>query len=305
MLSDISVQQHIFPLVVFLFSVVIGIELTPGHFRALLLRPRVPVLGTIIHTLTFPLVAGLLVAVILHLGIEVEGYLLLGILLVAACPSGGFSNMLVLIARADIALSVLLTAVSTLLSFATVPLFFWIFGNVMPEMSGDISLPVAETLIRLLLMVVLPVGVGMVWRHFKPDYTVRHASRLQNIGQGILYATVIIILLQQWDTLIAGVGPALPWSLAICVLAMSLGFGLSWLAGLSPVDCATVAIEGSIRNLAVAFLIATGVMNRVDVAILPSVYFMAVLIVGLTFARFWRRRMAPRFPMGGAVDAQS
>ena len=95
--------------------------------------------------------------------------------------------------------------------------------------------------------------------------------------------------------MVGGIGPALPWSLAICVLAMLIGFGMSRLVGLSPVDSATVAIEGSIRNLAVAFLIATGVMNRVDVAILPSVYFMAVLIIGLTFARFWRTRMAPRY----------
>ena len=62
--------------------------------------------------------------------------------------------------------------------------------------------------------------------------------------------------------------------------------------GLAPEDCATVAIEGSIRNLAVAFLVATNVLDRFDIAVLPSVYFVAVLIVGLVFARFWRRRAA-------------
>jgi BASS family bile acid:Na+ symporter len=302
-LADISVQQHVFPFVVFLFSIAIGIELTPGHFRALFLRPRAPILGTLIHTFTFPLVAGVLVLGTLNLGFQVADYLLIGILLIAACPSGGFSNMLVLLARADIALSVLLTAVSTMLSFITVPLFFWLFGLFMPDMSGDIELPVGETLIRLLLMVVIPVGLGMVWRHFQSDFVVRHTTRMQNYCQIALYITVIVILVEQWDTLVAGLGPAMPWSLGICVIALSLGYGISRLVGLSPVDCATVAIEGSIRNLAVAFLIATSVMNRVDVAILPSVYFGAVLLIGLTFARFWRTRMAPRYASNGGRDA--
>ena len=106
---------------------------------------------------------------------------------------------------------------------------------------------------------------------------------------------VLIMLIQDWDSLSSGVGPVLPWSLGLCVVALATGFGLSWLVGLSPADCATVAIESSIRNLAVAFLIATSVLGRVDIALLPSVYFMAVLIVGLGFSRFWRVRMAPRY----------
>ena len=103
----------------------------------------------------FPLLAAAVVTGILLLELNVESHLILGILLVAACPSGGFSNMLVLLAKADIALSVLLTAVSSMLSFFTVPFFFWAFGLLMPELSGDIELPVLDTLIRLLLMVVV------------------------------------------------------------------------------------------------------------------------------------------------------
>jgi predicted Na+-dependent transporter len=100
---------------------------------------------------------------------------------------------------------------------------------------------------------------------------------------------------QDWETIGAGIGPALPLSLGLCVLALAAGYGTSRLVGLSPVDSATVAIEGSIRNLAVAFVIAANVLGRIDIAVLPSVYFMAVLIVGLTFARFWRTKMAPRY----------
>jgi len=85
---------------------------------------------------------------------------------VAACPSGGFSNLLVLLAKAVLALSVLLTAVSGILSFASVPFFFWLFGQLMPQLSGSVQLPIGETLLSLLLMVVIPVALGMVLRHY-------------------------------------------------------------------------------------------------------------------------------------------
>lgn len=294
LLSQISVQEHLFPLVIFFFALAIGIELTLGHFRVLLARPQIPILGTLVHTIAFPLVAGLLVTLVLYLGIEMEDYVLLGIVLVASCPSGGFSNLLVLLAKADIALSVLLTAVSSLLSFITVPLFFWLFAQLVPQLSGEVSLPVGQTLLSLLFMVVIPVGAGMLWRAYFPDFVVPRIKKIQNLAQIFLYLVLVVMLIQDWQNLMSGVGPVLPWSLGLCIVALATGYGLSWLVGLSPADCATVAIESSIRNLAVAFLIATTVLGRVDIALLPSVYFVAVLIVGLGFARFWRVRMAPR-----------
>ena len=152
-----------------------------------------------------------------------------------------------LIAKADIALSVLLTSISSILSFDTVPLLFWIFGLLMPELSGTVELPIFETLIRLFILVVLPVGLGMIWLYFKPAYVVPRIHKLQKYTQLAFYAVLILLM-----------------------------------------------IESSIRNLAVAFLIATTVLNRIDIAVLPSVYFLAVLVVSLGFAQFWRRRKGSR-----------
>ncbi len=293
-LAQLSVQEHLFPLVIFVFALAIGVELTVGQFRALMARPHIPILGTLVHTVTFPMVAAGLVSVVLYLNIPIESHLILGILLVAACPSGGFSNLLVLLARADIALSVLLTSVSSLLSFVTVPLFFWLFGLLMPALSGEVSLPIGETLLSLMFMVVIPVGLGMLLRLMFPDLIVPRIKSFQNLAQLLLYAVLVMLLIQDWDNLTSSVGPALPWSLLLCCLALGTGYGLSRLVGLSPTDSATVAIESSIRNLAVAFVVATTVLGRTDIAVLPSVYFIAVLIVGLGFARFWRTRMVPR-----------
>lgn len=306
-MDQISVQDHIFPLVIFAFAFVIGIELTVSQFKQLFANLKIPILGTLVHTITFPLIAVLLVAFIMATGIELADHLLIGILLVAACPSGGFSNLLVLIARADLALSVALTAVSSILSFVTVPFFFWLFGMLVPSLSGDVELPMGQTLLSLFLMVLIPVGAGMLWRARFESYVVPRIKSLQKYVQVVFYLTLVVMLYAEWGALSVGIADALPWALLLCIATLSAGFVFSRLVGLSPVDAATVALEGSIRNLAVAFLIAATVLNRMDIAILPSVYFGAVLIVGLSFARFWRSYLAPRYlaSMQEAENAQT
>jgi BASS family bile acid:Na+ symporter len=286
---DVNAQQDLVPIVVFIVMLAIGIDLEAQHFKKLFREPKVPVWGSLIHTLTFPLAAFVLVSAALALDLGLSEASLIGILLIAACPSGGFSNVLVLIARANLPLSVVLTAISSLLSFFTVPLFFWLFSSLMPDLSGRVQLPVVQTLLHLLVLIVLPVGLGMAWRHRSADFVARNAARMQKYAQRMFYAVLILLLVQEWDVMRSGIVEALPWSVVLCVVTLSIGFFSARLAGLSPDDCATVAIESSIRNLAVAFLVAANVMHRMDVAVLPSVYVMAVLLVGLAFSASWRR----------------
>ena len=179
---DLSVQQDLLPFVVVFLMLTIGCELEAEHFKKLVREPKITLLGSLIHTLVFPLVALTLVLLALEMNVEISDASLIGILLVAACPSGGFSNLLVLIAGANLPLSVTLTAISSLLSFVTVPLFFWLFGVLTPLVSGDAKLPVAETLIYLLVLIVLPIVAGMLCRNFWRDFVVRHIKRAQTYG---------------------------------------------------------------------------------------------------------------------------
>lgn len=286
---ELSAQQDLLPIVVIVMMLAIGCELELRQFAELIRQPKTPLLGTLIHTLTFPLVALALVLAVLHLGVDISHASLIGILLIAACPSGGFSNVLVLIAGANLPLSVVLTAVSSLLSFFTVPLLFWLFGVLTPLVSGKVSLPVGQTLAYLFVLITLPIGIGMLCRHFWAPLVIRHTPTVQKYGQRALYIVLILIFIQEWDVLRSGIEEALPWSLLLCAATLSIGFFWARFVGLGDDDCATVALESSIRNLAVAFLVAANVMNRIDVAALPTVYMIAVLSVGLGFSVIWQR----------------
>jgi BASS family bile acid:Na+ symporter len=282
-------QQHALPVVVVLTMITIGIELHMSQFRELFAMPRVPLLGSLIHTLSFPVIAVCLVLVIQALNLDLSEALLAGILLIAACPSGGFSNVLALIARVNLPLSVALTAISSVFSFVSVPVLLGLFAYLLPAVSGSVSIPVGETLLQLFVLIVLPIGVGMAWRYWQPDFVQRHTRTLQKGIQIVLYVVLALVLVENWGDVGAGVGQALPWAIFLCVANISCCYFFSAWAGLSLPDRVTVALEGSIRNLAVALLIAANVMQRMDVAVLPTVYFMAVLIVAVVFAKTWRR----------------
>ena len=288
----IDAQAVLLPIAIFASMIGIGVELELRQFRVVVEKPLIPVLGTLVHTLTFPVLAIILVTAVTTFDLPLSEPLLIGILLVAACPSGGFSNILVLVARADLVLSVVLTTLSSLLSFFTVPALVLLFGLLLPAVSGTVAIPVGETLLQLFFLVLLPVVGGMLWRGLQPAFVIPNVGRIQRWTQVFLYVVIVVVLVQRSDEIMPVLPSAMPWAVGLCFAALFTGFVVSKLVGLTDTDAATVAIEGSIRNLAVAFLIAANVLGRVDVAVLPSVYFGAVLIVGFGFAHFWRRRSA-------------
>ena len=182
----------------------------------------------------------------------------------------------------------MLTFVSSVLSFATVPLLIGGFGLLIADLDRSVEIPVMQTLIQLVVLILFPIALGMLIRRWQPVFVETYLRPMQNGGQLLLYVCVALLIVENWSIMVAGAAEALPWSLLLCAANILTCYYLSLAAGLELEDRITVALEGSIRNLAVALLIAATVMHRLDIAVLPTVYFLAVLIVALVFARTWR-----------------
>jgi len=285
---ELSVQQHLLPAVVVLSMITVGMELRLDQFKTLLATPRSAILGTLIHTFSFPAVAAAMVLLILTLELPVADATLAGILLIAACPSGGFSNVLVLMARANLPLSIVLTVVSSVLAFASVPLLIAAFAFILNDLDKPIELPIAATLTQLVALILVPISLGMGFRHRWPVWIDRHLRRLQTAGQLCLYLAVALLILENISIVARYAYDALPWSIALCAINMWACYQGARFFGLDVEDRVTIALEGSIRNLAVALLIAVNVLERMDIAVLPTVYFISVLVLAISFAKLWR-----------------
>ena len=262
LLSQISAQQHILPPVIFLATFAIGLELRVSQFVDLAKQPRIPILGTIIHSLTFPTIAVAAVLAVQALGVSIAEATALGVLLIAACPSGGFSNILTTIARTNLPLSIVLTAVSSILSFLSVPLLLGGFALFLTDLEGSVSLPVTQILLQLTILILIPIGLGIWVQEATSWATEGRIQKWQSRTQLLLYITVALMIIESWDIMVAGFVQALPWSIGLCATNIVACFILAKTAKLETEDAITVALEGSIRNLGVAFLIAANTLQR-------------------------------------------
>jgi BASS family bile acid:Na+ symporter len=251
MIVDLSV-----PTIVVLLMIAAGTGVQVHELGAALQRPNIPVGGTLAQVVTLPLIALLLIWIFAP-PLELAA----GLILVAACPGGALSNFYCYLGRLCVSLSVVLTTLSTLLSLVTLPLVLLV---ALPFLGGnvDITIPVGRIALQLLVFLLLPIAVGMVIRRWLPDQVQRHAVRIRIAGLVLLVALLVLILVDQRETVIATYRAAL-WLAGLFTL---LAFIVGWLVGagvrLASGDRRVFAIEFAIRNLGAAALVATATFHR-------------------------------------------
>ena len=268
------------PFVLFAMMAVVGLELTAGDFRRVARYPLVVVVGTAAQWTLLPLVAAGLLATT-----RPEPGVAAGIVLVTAAPGGGVSNVFTFLAGANTALSVTLTAVSSLLAVVALPLvtatgFAWFVGE-----EGGVAVPVLPLIGQLVVLVVLPIGLGMELRRRRPHVAERHASRLRGAVLVLLAVLFTAALRADQSGLVSEVfrnlGLALLWSVA----AAALGLAVALLLRLPGPDRFTFAIEFSVKNVGLAAIVALAGFDRPE------------------FRRLRRLVRDGRLPAGGGVFA--
>src|SRR5690554_7724346 len=170
------------PVALFIIMIGIGMTLTVRDFRQVAVYPRGMVDGTIAHILMMPLAAFALAYVF-----AVSPAIAVGLVIIASCPGGTTSNLFVLLARGNIALSIVLTVSASLITILTLPLFT---NSALQHFMGteeSISLPVGKTIAMRWLTVRSPVAIGMLVKTRKPDLALK-AESLVSIFGGVVLA---------------------------------------------------------------------------------------------------------------------
>lgn len=277
----------------------LGSNLTPQDFKRVYQFPRAFFVGLVCHFLLLPLVMfGLLNL------FEITGAMAIGYMIISACPTGATSNLLTYHARADVALAVSFTAVASLLAMVTVPL---ILGWSMAHFAGTSStfqLPAELVVQQIFMIVVAPVGLGMLYRAKAFSLAHRWHTRMSNIATLLFVLIVIAAVAKNW-VLIKTSGLALvPMGIAINTVMLLIGFSLSRLTGVSLRQSATVAIESSIQNSTLAVVIAFTILKVPEMAVPAAVYSVSMYAVGLLFV-FAMRRSIPAYTLAEEVAARA
>ncbi|MBO4672780.1 MAG: bile acid:sodium symporter family protein [Bacteroidaceae bacterium] len=283
-----SVLQQIRPTVInYLLGVVMfgmGLTLNLGDFKIVFCRPKDVIIGCVAQFTVMPLLAwGLARA------FQLDEALALGVVLVGCCPGGTASNVITYLAKGDLALSVGMTGVSTLLAPLLTPLLTWALAG------KSVDVDVAGMLLSILWVVILPIVVGLIVKGLWPKFTEKAVDYLPAISSLAIAFIVAIVIGANAQKLLTG-------GLVIVVVVMlhnicglGLGYLIGRLLGLAEPKKRAVSIEVGMQNSGLASSLATLHFAAYPMATIPGAIFSVWHnISGAIVARLYASRKRQR-----------
>lgn len=266
----------------------IGLSLTLADFRAQMKAPRATIIGTLGQVLLVPAI-GIAVALLMDL----PPIMALGLVLVAACPGGSTSNLVTYLARGNVALSIILTVVASLVVIVTLPGWLDAAGWVLPGATDlEVSVPLTQTFGLLIGVILVPVALGMVIRAKKPALAAKLERGMSVLGALVLVgaiAAVAVDLGGEIPAMVAATGPAV---LVFNLLVILAGGALAWLSRVDKASQLALAVEYGIKNSTLGLVIALTVVRDEEFAVPAAVYSIVMYLTAVGVIFIGRRIMA-------------
>jgi BASS family bile acid:Na+ symporter len=214
------------------------------------------------------------------------------IILLAASPGGATSNLIVHDADGDSALSVTLTAISNMLAWLTIPFLlsvaFGIYGG-----GTDINnFPVAETMVQVAALTIVPVLIGMGIRNWKTQFAEKSKRGTRTFATVFFLLIVLALIVENWQLIVRDGPRFAPAFITLNVAALAVGFLVAKLAGINRVQATTISIETGLQNATVSITVALTILNNNEMAIIPGLYALWMLASGFLFALWLSRTFA-------------
>ena len=274
-------------LAVIMFGVALNI--TISDFLRIVKNPKSVLIGVLSQFILLPAFTFLLVTIIQPLP-----SIALGMFLVAACPGGNISNFMTNYAKGNAALSVSLTAISTLLAIVMTPLNFQLWSGLYRPTSNlinTISLSPLEMVKVISLLLGVPLILGMLVQNYSPKFALKTAP-IFKIGSILFFMALIILALSKnIDIFKKYIHYVFIIVLVHNILALILGYSVASIAGLSKRNRRTLAIETGIQNSGLGLLLIFSFFNGLGgMAILAAFWGIWHIVSGLTIAIFWSKK---------------
>jgi BASS family bile acid:Na+ symporter len=266
-MSGETIVRWFIPIALGIMMFAMGLGLTIADFRRIAERPLVVAAGSLAQLVGLPAL-GFLVAFLFRLDPPVA----VGLILVTACPGGPTSNLYTLLARGDVALSVTLTAVSSVVTIFTLPWVVNLAGLTFVDTELPVSLPVIPTMLNVAAVMAFPLGSAMLLRHTNPAAAIRIEPIMQKVAIGILAILVVGAVLKEKARIIEYAFIAGAASITLGLLAVAFGFAVAKLIRQDNRVAVTFGIEVGMQNAALAIGLALGLLNDGRIAIPGVVY---------------------------------
>jgi BASS family bile acid:Na+ symporter len=270
------ISKVFLPLSLAIIMLGMGMTLIPADFTRIIKYPKAIFIGLTNQLILLPLI-GFSLAILFNL----NPIMAVGVMILASCPGGPTSNLITQVCKGNIALSVTLTALASMISIFTIPFILSYALDYFGSNTGVIiKLPIVDTILQIMVITVIPVSIGMFIRKHKTNFAKRMEKPMRKASTVIFIFVFIAVIVANAEKLADGMKASGLVTLLLNLATMGLGYGTATVFKLNLKNKISITIESGIQNGTLAFVIASTILNNVEMGIPAGVYAIWMFLTG-------------------------
>nr|WP_313974820.1 bile acid:sodium symporter family protein [uncultured Psychrobacter sp.] len=279
------VNSVIIPICLFLIMMGMGLTLVTNDFKRVLRYPKAVGIGLTNQLILLPII-GFALANIMPLRPEYA----VGVMLLVLCPGGTTSNLFTYLAKGDVALSVTMTAIASVITVFTIPIVLSFSLIYFIGSGSTFELPVLKTVLTLVLLTIVPISIGMLIKHYAPNVADRSQVYVSRFG--VLFLTFLVLFLGyvQRDILIDAFIATGPVSIILNLSTMALGYYSSKWFGLNLAQRTSITLEVGLQNSTLSIFMALTLLSNYDMSMMPAIYTLVMFLTAGILVRIFSAR---------------
>ncbi|MGC9341313.1 MAG: bile acid:sodium symporter family protein [Bacteroidales bacterium] len=258
------------PVTIAIITLGMGLSIEYKDFRNIFLYPKAVIIGICCQMLLLPLIAFSITSIF-----NFDPIYKVGLIIISSCPGGATSNLVTYLLRGNVALSISMTVINSLITLITIPAIVSMGLLIYLGREATITLPVGATILKVFLVTILPAYTGVSLRHYFPENAQRIEKYLRYILPLLLLAIYFgVIFIDEGDesTKLTDHINLVPFPFLLNLVSMLLGWSVARLFRLRRKNQFTISIEVGLQNSALAIFVAATILQNHTMAIVPVIY---------------------------------
>ena len=279
-----EIVTKIAPIALALIMLTLGLGLTIKDFSRVIKQPKDFLVGLTCQIILLPIVAFIIIKVF-----QIRPELALGLMIIAAAPGGVTSNVLTKFANGDVALSISLTAIVSLVSIISVPLIIFGSADLLNIRISSTNISMNEIALKMFFVVTLPVIVGMTLRKFFPFFS-NEEQLIQRISIFLFIIVFVAIWVEENQNIIYYIKQAGIFTLVLNIIMMILGYYLAkiFATGIEQRKC--ISLECGLQNGTLAVFVATQIFDEIIYIVPTATYALIMFVTSIFFVLFIKNK---------------
>ena len=270
------ITQIFLPISLAIIMFGMGLTLVVGDFSRLFTYPKAVIVGLCNQLIFLPLIGFSIILLF-----DLSSSMAIGIMILALCPGGPTSNLITQVARGNIGLSVTLTALASLITVFTIPITL---SKAITYFTGEtgvvIELPIVQTMLQILIITVIPVSIGMVIRKKNEGFALRMEKPMRTASTVLFVIIFLLVMIANKDLIVEAMKEVGLATLLLNLSTMALGYITARAFRIKGKSQISITIESGIQNGTLAFVIATTILNNVEMGLPTGAYSIWMFITG-------------------------